>query len=92
MAYLKQHGSRLGGNTAMYFLRFMGKDGFILSRDVVARLQASGLEIKDKPNSKKDLSLIQEAFNRWHQETKLPYIHLSKIAGYSIGENHSIDH
>ena len=92
MAYLKKYGSRLGGNTGMYFLRFMGKDSFILSRDVVARLQASGLEVADKPSSKRDLKLVQGAFNSWHQETGLPYAHLSRIASFSIGENHLVNH
>ena len=31
-------GARLGGMTAQYFLRFMGKDGFVFSRDGVAAL------------------------------------------------------
>lgn len=88
MAFLKKNGSRLGGNTCMYFLRFMAKDGFILSRDVIARLQASGLEINDKPSSKRDLLKVQSAFNDWHDETGLSYTSLSRIAGFSIGENH----
>lgn len=88
LAYLKKHACRLGGNTAMYFLRHVGKDGFILSRDVVARLRASGLEIRENPASKMELKLIQEAFNAWHEQSGLCYTHLSQIAGYSIGENH----
>lgn len=88
LEYLKKNGSRLGGNTGMYFLRFMGKDSFILSRDVIGRLQASGLEIKDNPTSKKDRKLIQKAFNRWHEESGLPYTHLSRIVGFSIGKNY----
>jgi 3-methyladenine DNA glycosylase Tag len=35
---LKKRGSRFGGTTAQYGLRFMGKDSFILSADVVGRL------------------------------------------------------
>lgn len=89
MLHLKKQGSRLGGNTAMYFLRFMGKDSFILSRDVVARLQASGVDVRDKPGSQKDLKQCQQAFNAWHHETGLPYTHLSRIAGMSIGQNYS---
>lgn len=88
MEHLKKYGSRLGGNTAMYFLRFTGKDSFVLSKDVTARLQASGVEIKDKPTSKRDLKLVQDAFNAWHDETKLPYTHLSRIAAFSIGNNY----
>ena len=88
MDYLKKHASRLGGNTGMYFIRFMGKDGFILSGDVVGRLKASGLEIRDNPGSKKDLEQCQHAFNTWHEETGLPYMHLSRICGMSIGKNY----
>ena len=88
MSYLKKHASRLGGNTGMSFIRFIGKDGFVLSQDVVGRLKASGLEIKDNPTSKKDLKLCQEAFNTWHEETGLPYTHLSRICGMSIGRNY----
>lgn len=88
MDYLKKKGSRLGSNTGMYFIRFIGKDGFILSADVVGRLKASGLAIRDNPSSKKDLALCQEAFNAWHEETGLPYMHLSRICGMSIGKNY----
>ena len=34
MAYLGKHGSRLGGNTGQYFLRWVGWDAFILSHDI----------------------------------------------------------
>jgi 3-methyladenine DNA glycosylase Tag len=88
MQWLKKEGSRLGGNTAMYFIRFIGRDGFILSRDVVARMRASGVEITENPTSKRDLAKVQETFNRWHDETGLPYYQLSRIAGMSIGENY----
>ena len=91
MAWLKKEGSRLGGSTAMYFIRFVGKDSFILSNDVVARLRASGVAIKDSPSSKKELALAQEAFNQWHAETGLPYTHLSRIAGMSIGSNYGVE-
>jgi 3-methyladenine DNA glycosylase Tag len=40
---LKKRGSRLGGNSGAYFLRRMGMDGFIISRDVTARLVAEGV-------------------------------------------------
>ncbi|MEZ5488702.1 MAG: DNA-3-methyladenine glycosylase I [Gammaproteobacteria bacterium] len=88
LAYLKRHGSRLGGNSGQYFLRFMGKDSFILGRDVVAALQGAGVEIAEQPSSKRDRQRVQEAFNRWHDETGLPYSHLSCIAACSVGENY----
>lgn len=88
MAWLKKEGDRLGGNTGMYFLRFIGKDSFIISADVTARLQASGLDIATIPSSKRDLRLVQDAFNRWHEETGLSYTQLSRIAACSIGPNY----
>lgn len=91
MAWLGKEGSRLGGNTAMYFIRFIGKDGFILSGDVIARLQASGVGITSKPTSKRDLRLVQDAFNAWHDQTGLCYTHLSRIAAMSIGKNYGYE-
>lgn len=88
MAYLKQHGSRLGGLSALWFLRRAGKDCFILSRDVVVVLNAIGLDIAEKPTSQRDLKKVQAQFNEWHEETGLPYSHLSRIAAYSVGENY----
>ena len=35
---LKKRGSRLGGMTGAYSMRMLGRDSYILSRDVVARL------------------------------------------------------
>jgi 3-methyladenine DNA glycosylase Tag len=85
---LGKRGSRLGGNTSQYFLRFIGKDGFILSRDMVACLRDAGLDIAETPTSKKDLAAIQKQLNAWAEESGLPYTHLSRICAMSIGENH----
>jgi 3-methyladenine DNA glycosylase Tag len=90
-SFLKRKGSRLGGMTGQYLLRRAGKDSFILSRDVVACLQAMGLDIRDTPTSKKDLTLIQNHFNKLHQETKLPFTELSKIMSFSTGENYEVE-
>jgi len=87
MEYLKKHGNRLGGNSAMYFLRRVGKDGFVLSKDVVLTLKSTGLDIADRPSTKRDLRKVQDLFNDWHAETGLPFSHLSRIAACSVGEN-----
>ncbi len=87
MAHMRQHGSRLGGQSALWFLRRVGKDCFVLSRDVVVVLNAVGLDIAAKPASQRDLKKVQAQFNAWHEETGLPYSHLSRIAAYSVGEN-----
>lgn len=87
LEFLKKNGARLGGQTAQYFIRFIGKDGFITSNDVIAALIGNGLEINAKPSSKRDFALIQAAFNEWHDETGLPYSHISKILSYTAGDN-----
>ncbi|MCH9854413.1 DNA-3-methyladenine glycosylase I [Gammaproteobacteria bacterium] len=88
MAYLKKHGSRLGGQSALWFLRRVGKDCFIPARDVVVLLRSIGLDIAENPTSKRDLTKIQAQFNEWHIETGLPYSHLSRIAACSVGDNY----
>lgn len=90
-SYLKKNGSRLGGNTSQYFLRFMGKDSFILSKDVTAALRGAGLDIRDNPSTKRELQLAQDAFNKWHRQTGISYTNLSRILAYSIGRNYDND-
>ena len=85
---LAKRGSRLGGNTGQMLLRFLGFDGFVTSRDVVACLRDAGLDIAEEVKSKRDLSRVQEQFNTWSKETGLPYVHLSRICAMSIGENY----
>jgi 3-methyladenine DNA glycosylase Tag len=85
---LAKRGSRLGGNTGQMLLRFLGWDGFVASKDVVACLRDAGLDIADEVKSKKDLAKVQAQFNAWASETGLPYLHLSRICAMSIGENY----
>jgi 3-methyladenine DNA glycosylase Tag len=88
---LAKRGARLGGHTGQYFLRFVGRDCFVISTDVVACLRDAGLDISDRPSSKRDLRKVQEQFNAWARETELPYTHLSRICALSIGENHDAE-
>lgn len=85
---LAKRGSRLGGNSGQMFLRFIGWDGFVLSRDVVACLRDAGLKVAEEVKSKTDLKAVQAQFNAWAQETGLPYTHLSRICAMSIGINY----
>lgn len=85
LAMLKKRGSRLGGNTGMYFLRFSGVDSFILSRDVVAALVREGVVTK-APTSQRDLQATQDAFNAWMAESKRPMTQVSRILALSVGE------
>lgn len=88
MAYLGKHGSRLGGNTGQYFLRWLEWDAFIVSADMAAALRDAGLDLAQSPTSKKDLGKIQVQINAWAAETGLPRRHISRILAMSIGENH----
>ena len=88
---LAKRGSRLGGNTGQMLLRFLGWDGFVTSRDVVACLRDAGLDIAEAVTSKRDLAKVQAQFNAWAEETGLPYQHLSRICGMSIGENYGTE-
>jgi 3-methyladenine DNA glycosylase Tag len=86
---LAKRGSRLGGNTGQMLLRFLGYDGFVTSKDVVACLREAGLGVAEAPTSKRDLAIVQEQFNAWAKETGLPYCWLSRMCAYSAGENTS---
>ena len=68
-------------------LRFVGWDGFVTSKDVVACLRDAGLDIAEEVKSKGDLAKVQAQFNTWAKETGLPYAHLSRICALSVGED-----
>ena len=68
-------------------LRFLGYDGFTLSKDVIACLRDAGVDIPEAVKSKRDLAKVQAQFNAWADATGLPYVHLSRICAMSIGEN-----
>jgi len=87
LQYLLKQGNRLGGNTGQMFLRFIGWDGFVLSKDVVTCLRDAGLDIAEEVKSKGDLVKVQAQFNTWAMETGLCYVHLSRICAMSIGSN-----
>ncbi|MDO6565102.1 DNA-3-methyladenine glycosylase I [Amphritea sp. 1_MG-2023] len=83
-ALLKQRGQQLGGKSAAYFLRQMGKDSFILTDDVVAALKAQDI-IDKAPTSKRDLQTVQDCFNDWQQESGRPMAHISRLLSYTVG-------
>lgn len=81
---LKTRGSRLGGTTGQYALRFAGVDGFILSRDVVARLIAEGV-IDKQPTSKRAQAQVQQAFTDWQAQSGRSLKEISRVLAMSIG-------
>ncbi|MCO8168375.1 DNA-3-methyladenine glycosylase I [Pseudomonas sp. 21LCFQ02] len=81
--YLSKHGSQMGGLSAPRFLRMIGKDTFVPSNDVVAALNAQ--DIVDKvPSSKRDMTIVQAAFNQWQAESGRPLCQLSAMLAYTV--------
>jgi 3-methyladenine DNA glycosylase Tag len=84
LVWLGQQGSRLGGTTGQYMLRFMGKESYLLSRDVVARLQAEGV-IDGPATSARAMKAIQAAFDIWKAESGQSFNAISRVLAQSIG-------
>lgn len=82
---LAKRGSRLGGNTAQYMLRFMDRDSFILSRDVCMALVREGV-VDKPPSSKRDRAATQSAFNAWMEESGRGLTQISRTLAMSVGE------
>lgn len=80
---LHKRGSRLGAMTGQYFLRFMGKDCYIVSRDVTAALVTAGV-VDKYPSSKKLKAATQAAFNEWMEESSLGAAAVSTTLAHSI--------
>lgn len=88
--HLRKKASRLGGNTGPYVLRFVGKDTFILSRDVVASLMRQEI-VGKPPTSQRDLRAVQDAFNHWAEQSGRPLCQLSRILAMGEGEIHEAE-
>lgn len=91
LALLAKRGSRLGGATGQMLLRFLGYDGFVLSKDVTLCLRDAGVVDRETISSKGDLARAQAQFNAWAEGTGLSYVQLSRICALSIGENYSAE-
>jgi len=90
MDVLAKRGTRLGGFSGQYFLRFLGWDAFVLSGHVLLCLRDSGVAI-GSGTSKKDLRAAQAQFHAWREESGLPVAHISRICALSIGENYPVE-
>ena len=78
-----RRGSRLGGATAQYLFRGMGKDSFLLSQDVTAALIREGV-VDKPPTSNKAMDAVQAAFNHWRDQSKRPLAHISRILAATV--------
>jgi 3-methyladenine DNA glycosylase Tag len=80
---LKKRGTRLGGNTGQYFLRFAGVESFILSMSVVGRLVAEGV-VDKAPGSKAEKLAVQSAFNLWRAQSGRSFNEISRVLAMSL--------
>jgi len=83
LALMSKQGARLGSITGQRVLRAMGRDSFILTSDVVARLVAEGV-VEKAPTSKRDLAATQEAFNSWSLQSGRGLSQISQILAFSV--------
>ncbi|MBF8675457.1 DNA-3-methyladenine glycosylase I [Pseudomonas fulva] len=81
--YLTKHGNQLGGLSAPRFLRMVGKDTFVPTDDMSAALIAQKV-IDKKPTSQRDLALVQDAFNQWHEQSGRPLCQLSVMLAHTV--------
>lgn len=88
-AYLKKYGKRLGGNTGPYALRALGKDTFLLTRDIEQYFRAHDL-ITGGLTTKSSLNTVQKCFNEWQQQSGYSLRQLSHLVALSTGDNHII--
>ena len=85
LAHLGKHGSRLGGATAQYFLRFSGYDNWIASKDVCAALMREGVLDKPTATSKTALKAVDAAINIYQEQSGLPRATISRVLALSVG-------
>ena len=81
--HLKLNFRQLGGNSAPYFLRMVGKDTFLLTNDVLSALKQ--WDVYEGPGqSMKDREYLQSCFNYWVKESHRPLCQVSQIMALSV--------
>ncbi|MGO3344051.1 MAG: DNA-3-methyladenine glycosylase I [Marinomonas sp.] len=82
-AYLKKNGQRLGGNTGPYTLRIMGKDTFLMTKDIEGYLRLHGI-INTGKDTKSAHQAAQSAFNHCQKESGRSFNEISQCIAMSI--------
>lgn len=86
---LKKRASHLGGDAAGRFLRAIGKPAFIASPDMVAALIREGV-IDRPPSGKRDLAIVQAAFNHWSVESGRDLTAISRVLAMSVDSGRAL--
>lgn len=91
LAMLQMRGSHLGAATAQWLLRGMGKDGFVLTKDVTQALIREGI-VDKPPTFRRDLKAVQSAFNTWRKQSCLPLAHISRTLACTVDSAPNASH
>ncbi len=75
--------TQMGGNSAAYFLRMVGKDTFILTPFVLRALDRWG-GFKGEPKSKADRAAVEAAMLAWAGQARRPLCQVSIILARSV--------
>ena len=81
---LKKNGSRLGGNSGPMMLRSMGKDTFLLTKDVCDALSNQALMKKFSPTSQRDMRLVEKVFADLREQSGRSLCELSRILACTV--------
>ena len=81
---LKKQGSRLGGNSGPMMLRSMGKDTFLITKDVCDALVHHGFIDKFSVNSQRDLRRVQDIFNSLCAQSGRSLSEVSRILACTV--------
>ncbi len=76
--------TQMGGASSPYFLRWVGKDTFMITPDVTMALIEAEV-VTRKPTAKKELAAVQEAFNAWALESGRPLSEISRTLALAMG-------
>jgi 3-methyladenine DNA glycosylase Tag len=76
--------TQMGGASTPYFLRWVGKDTFMITPDVTNALIEAGV-VTRKPTAKKELAAVQQAFNAWAVESGRPLSEISRTLALAMG-------
>ena len=81
---LKKKGCRLGGNSGPMMLRSMGKDTFLMTKDVCAALVNHGFVDKISPTSQRDLKQVETVFGALRDQSGRSFCEISRILACTV--------
>ena len=84
VAIVRKRGSYMGGETAMRFIRALGKPAFVNSPDMVAALIREGV-LASPSGSRRALAMVQAALNEWVASWGRDLTVISRVLSMSVG-------